>query len=701
MKMKKFYDVKEALEALDVNPIYAPTVFIADGKIHRFDVDKKNDLAGWYIAHDKGMTVGNWKLGIKVYVVHKEKLTTYFDEMEVKKMVSHAQEQQQDIENKLKEIEQIYVNAQPYDPGHGYLVKKKIKLPSLVKQVNDQLLIPLMDAKFNLRSLQYISENGEKRFFPHLPVKGLFFLFPNDSKPFNHDEEETIYLCEGVATGASIFEQTKTTTLCAMFASNLVEVSTAFQKTYPRKKIVVIADNDKNGVGEEKAKQTNLPVILIPEVGKDANDFVNDGGNLLELITSTELINVKKDDTLDDEELIVSAEEFKNIKPLRWLVKNFLPAESLAMVHGQPGSGKSFWSLDLALRVALNVDYHGIPIRNADKRPVVYLSGEGLYGLSHRYQAWCKHYNTEVENIYFSKVTFNFSDTANFQRLKKALAKINPCLIIVDTLNRHWDGDENSSQEAKAMIDACDELKRDFNATVLIVHHTGVSGEAQGRARGSSAWRGALDAEFSISMDNDKRIITVEQKKNKDGELYKPISLWLEKIDLEKKNDDGDEITSCVLIKNNEVHEVNEIKKSKDADLKAVDNLELHNALTSLAKENKARVEEDKITITRKDLIGYFFLKEVDRIKKENDFFDLNLDGEKIKKKAQNIVKSKLRPDSNRWLGRLLKRGTIKQEDELIYIDDQEIIGYVKISLSQSGVKVSLVPNGDISNMSP
>ena len=48
------------------------------------------------------------------------------------------------------------------------------------------------------------------------------------------------------------------------------------------------------------------------------------------------------------------------------------------------------------------------------------------------------------------------------------------------------------------MLDACGHLQAEFGCAVILVHHTGVSDEAQHRARGSSAWRGALDIEISV-----------------------------------------------------------------------------------------------------------------------------------------------------------------------------------------------------------
>jgi hypothetical protein len=101
---------------------------------------------------------------------------------------------------------------------------------------------------------------------------------------------------------------------------------------------------------------------------------------------------------------------------------------------------------------------------------------------------------------------------------------------VVDTLHRFLLGDENSAQDAKTMLDACAALMREFNCSVLLVHHTGVSEEAQHRARGSSAWRGALDIEISIVPARDGQPLEIVQRKQKDGELSEPLFARIEGI---------------------------------------------------------------------------------------------------------------------------------------------------------------------------
>jgi hypothetical protein len=123
---------------------------------------------------------------------------------------------------------------------------------------------------------------------------------------------------------------------------------------------------------------------------------------------------------------------------------------------------------------------------------------------------------------------------------------VKPKLIVIDTLNRFMSGDENSAKETRAFLDACSKLMQKFDCTVLIVHHTGLNQEAQGRARGSSAWKGAMDIESSVKPTSDGLVL--EQAKSKDTEPAEPMSLELKSVDLPGWFDeDGEQVNSAVI----------------------------------------------------------------------------------------------------------------------------------------------------------
>ena len=87
---------------------------------------------------------------------------------------------------------------------------------------------------------------------------------------------------------------------------------------------------------------------------------------------------------------------------------------------------------------------------------------------------------------------------------------------------------------------------REFGAAVILVHHTGVSEGAQNRARGSSAWKGALDQEISVVPGET---IEIAQRKNKDAECAPSLYATLQVVEIPGwVDEDGELVTSAVTI---------------------------------------------------------------------------------------------------------------------------------------------------------
>ena len=131
--------------------------------------------------------------------------------------------------------------------SHPYLSTKKV-LSHGLKEYKGCLLIPLRDVEGKLWSLQFIDKNSEKRFLSGGKKKGCFFLIGTLG--------ENAFVCEGYATGATIYECTAVPTVVAFDAGNLESVVQALRKQYPNLKMILCADNDCYGeanVGVEKA----------------------------------------------------------------------------------------------------------------------------------------------------------------------------------------------------------------------------------------------------------------------------------------------------------------------------------------------------------------------------------------------------------------------------------------------------------------
>jgi len=246
---------------------------------------------------------------------------------------------------------------------------------------------------------------------------------------------------------------------------------------------------------------------------------------------------------------IVKADDF-SAQPaaINWWVKMWVQKQALMMVHGPSGGGKTFVVLDWLLHIAAGrPEWAGLKVK---KGTVLYLAGEGHAGLRARIAAWKHHHQVAEVDFYLSTDAIDLNKPDGLRRVIEAVEALGfiPDIIAVDTVHRHMEGDENSAADTKTFIDACDSLISHFNATVLLVHHTGNSEEAQHRARGSSAWRGALDIEISVAPPKKKGgAIKVIQRKSKDAELAPHVCIELKGISIPGWFDDeGEQISSAV-----------------------------------------------------------------------------------------------------------------------------------------------------------
>ena len=108
----------------------------------------------------------------------------------------------------------------PRCENHPYLRKKQV--PAYHLRVDgDCLVIPLYDRDGKIWSLQYINKEGEKRFLSGGKTKGCFFPIGKI--------DDTIIICEGYATGASIYQATHKAVAVAFNVGNLESVILALK----------------------------------------------------------------------------------------------------------------------------------------------------------------------------------------------------------------------------------------------------------------------------------------------------------------------------------------------------------------------------------------------------------------------------------------------------------------------------------------
>ena len=241
--------------------------------------------------------------------------------------------------------------------------------------------------------------------------------------------------------------------------------------------------------------------------------------------------------------LVPASELTQHPVSIAWLIRDILERESLNLLFGEPGAGKSLFALDWAFCVAAGIDWHGKRVVQAD---VVVIAGEGFAGMSRRLKALEHKYGISTPaNLFISKRPAQLLDTNNAQWVADAIAAAtpNPGLVVVDTLHRNMAGDENSSEDIATFIGNIDLCLKPLGCAVLVVHHSG-HGDKQ-RSRGSSAIRAAMDGEFSATRNDGGVALTCT--KSKDFEAFAPLQFGIEVARLDWLDDEGEPLTSVYI----------------------------------------------------------------------------------------------------------------------------------------------------------
>lgn len=244
-------------------------------------------------------------------------------------------------------------------------------------------------------------------------------------------------------------------------------------------------------------------------------------------------------------------------RPAPWLIKGVLPTRGVAFIVGQSKAGKSFLAIDLVLSLAAGVP--SVLGRKASPCGVVYIAAEDADGCRGRVAAWRTKYGVE-DRIPFDLVAqgpdlLNKGQAADLQAsLVEASSRFRQQgtplgVVVLDTLSKTIPGvDENSSTDMSTAFAVIEELARSIDALVLVIAHFGKSGGDKG-IRGWSGLDANSDATITLEREpNDPGLRTLTIAKVKNGVDGGRLAFRLEPVGLGIRDDDGDELTSCVPV---------------------------------------------------------------------------------------------------------------------------------------------------------
>ena len=176
-----------------------------------------------------------------------------------------------------------------------------------------------------------------------------------------------------------------------------------------------------------------------------------------------------------------------------WILEPLVPAESITILDGLGGSGKSWFALDLSYSITLGQTFLGkFPVKK--KGPVLYLTAEETPQIFlSRLRAIRTHYPKSENFIWISMlhkeiVKAGISSylcgrkkgeqitTPTAELLEIRISAIKPVLVVIDSLINFYGLNENDSDDAIFFYDVIKTLAMKYETAFLLLHHQNKEG---------------------------------------------------------------------------------------------------------------------------------------------------------------------------------------------------------------------------------
>jgi len=162
-----------------------------------------------------------------------------------------------------------------------------------------------------------------------------------------------------------------------------------------------------------------------------------------------------------------------SLQPVQWAWPNWLPIGMLTLLAARPGTGKSLVALDLAHRIISGQPWpDGSPMTRPGA-PVIYVDGENVPQiLNERATNW----QMDRGNIYLllpdeDDIILDLSQPRYQDTLAEMTYRIEPALVIVDSLGSIMNKGENAIEDVRQILAYLTRLGAQNGAALLLIHH--------------------------------------------------------------------------------------------------------------------------------------------------------------------------------------------------------------------------------------
>lgn len=222
------------------------------------------------------------------------------------------------------------------------------------------------------------------------------------------------------------------------------------------------------------------------------------------------------------------AAELDTLPSAEPLIADVITRNAYAILRGRDGTYKTFTALDWSLSLACGRRWQG---KQTERVKVLYVAGEGIYGMAARVNAWRYAWQCAPEPGWFTarRSAVNlFTAGPALDDLIRRIEIGGHGLVVVDTLRRASGSADGNSSDMGVVVDNLDRIKRATgNGSVLVVTHTD---KGDNDSRGFSGIEDDADIVWHAKPGEDQGTVALTCTKMKDGPDGRVIQLAAKKV---------------------------------------------------------------------------------------------------------------------------------------------------------------------------
>jgi hypothetical protein len=203
----------------------------------------------------------------------------------------------------------------------------------------------------------------------------------------------------------------------------------------------------------------------------------------------------------------------------QWLVSSLWGRSAVGILGGAPKCCKSWLALDMAVSVASRTPCLG-SFTVEDPGPVMlYMAEDSAAVVKARLAGLCYHRGLRLEGLpidVITEPTVRIDKSYDQERLARTVWRAGARLLVLDPFVRLHRVDENDAGQVSALLGYLRSIQRDFDLSVLVVHHARKNGGAGVQAgqnlRGSGDLHAWGDSNLYLRRHQGNLTLTVEHR---------------------------------------------------------------------------------------------------------------------------------------------------------------------------------------------